>query len=140
MPSRRRVSMDPSVGPVEELLDAAASRSSGEVERRAGRVVASHAIWLCPCDTDDDAPTWLVYTRGGDGIGWLRVEDGMDLGDVVEAQRLTGCHLDPGAVLSWVRGEWSTPWGAGQGDDPLHSDVFDELQRRILASQDGPDG
>lgn len=102
--------------------------------------MASHAVWLCPCGTDDDAPTWLVYTRGGDGIGWQRVEDGMDLGDVVEAQRLTGCHLDPGAVLSWARGEWSTPWGAGQGDDPLHSDVFDELQRRILASQDGPDG
>ncbi len=130
--------MDPSVGPVEELLDAAASRTTGEVERRAGRVVVSHAVWLCPCDTDDDAPTWLVYARGDDGIGWQRVEDGVDLDDVVEAQHLTGCHLDLGAVLLWLRGEWPRPWGQGPGDDPERVDVFDELQRRILAPRTAP--
>lgn len=130
--------MDPSVGPIEELLDAAASRSSGEVERRTGRVVVSHAVWLCPCDTDDDAPTWLVYARGDDGIGWQRVEDGVDMRDVVEAQHLTGCHLDPDAVLLWLRGEWPRPWGRGVGDDPEEADVCDEPQHKILSSPGRP--
>ncbi|ALX05553.1 hypothetical protein AERYTH_13020 [Aeromicrobium erythreum] len=125
--------MDPSVGPVEELLDAAASRSTHETDRRAGRLVVSHAVWLCPCDAVDEAPTWLVYARGDDGIGWQRIDDGVDLGDVVEAQYLSGCHLDPDAVLLWLRGEWPRPWGRGVGDDPKGADVFDELQRRILA-------
>ncbi len=102
--------------------------------------MASHAIWLCPCGTDDDAPTWLVYARGDDGICWQRVEGGVDLGDVVEAQHLSGCHLDSDAVLLWLRGEWPRPWGRGVGDDPEGADVFDELQRRILTSQDGPAG
>lgn len=125
--------VDPSVGPVEDLLDAAASRTTGATERRAGRVVASHALWLCACETFDDAPTWLIYAVGADGVGWQRIPEQVDIEDVVDAEHLTGCHPDPEGVLVWLRGERPRPWRRGLGDFPEDSHVYDELQRRILS-------
>src|SRR4051812_7935330 len=104
---------DPSVGPVEQILEAAASRSMEEPRRRDGRIVASHAIWLCACETMDDSPVWLIYAVGDDGIGWQRIPDDTEEVDVVEAEHLTGCHTAPGDALEWLRGERPYPWWSG---------------------------
>src|SRR6478609_4890994 len=90
---------DPSVVPVEETLEAAASRSVEEAPRRDGRLVATHAVWLCACETMDESPIWLIYALGEDGIGWQRFPVGMDVSDVVEAEHLTGGHPSPESVL-----------------------------------------
>lgn len=127
--------MDPSVAPVEELLEQMASRSSAEPTRRDGRLIVSHAVWLCACETFDDAPTWLIYATDDGGIGWERVPEGpdIDVEDVVDAEHLTGCHPDPEAVLLWLRGERPRPWRRGGGDYPEDDDVYDEITRRFAA-------
>jgi hypothetical protein len=123
---------DPSVGAVEEILEAAATRSVGEASRRDGRLVVTHAIWLCACETLYASPVWLIYTVGEDGIGWQRVPDGTAESDVVEAEHLTGGHPDPEAVLEWLRGSWPTPWPGG--GDFQHSFIYEELRRRIRSN------
>lgn len=124
---------DPSVGPVEEILEATASRSTGEAPRRDGRLVVTHAIWLCACETTYDSPAWLVYAVGENGIGWQRIPDGADVPDVVEAEHLTGGHPNPGAVLAWLRNDWPDPW-RGHGDFPQHSFIYEEFRRRMHAN------
>ena len=49
---------DPSVAPVEEILEAAASRAEGEVPRRNGRMVVTHAVWL------SRARRWMTHRSG----------------------------------------------------------------------------
>ncbi|WP_203338767.1 hypothetical protein [Nocardioides limicola] len=120
---------DPSVAPVEEILKAAASRSSGEVTRRDGRLIVTHAIWLCACETMDQSPLWLIYAVGEDGLGWQRVAE-PEVSDVVEAEYLTGCHPAPEGVLVWLRGDQPYPW-RGPADFPEQSFIYEELRRRV---------
>jgi hypothetical protein len=101
---------DPSVAPVELIFEAAASRSIEEPRRQDGRLVVTHAIWLCACETLDRSPVWLVYSVGADGIGRQRVPGGTRDADVVEAQHFTGCHPAPEGVLKWLRGDRPNPW------------------------------
>jgi hypothetical protein len=124
---------DPNVARVEEILEAAASRSAGEVQRRDGRVVVTHAVWLCACETLDDSPLWLIYAVGDDGVGWQRITDYRDASDVVEADHLTGAHPDPEGVLKWLRADWPAPW-RGRGDFPEDDFIYEELLRRIRLS------
>lgn len=127
---------DPSVAPVEELLEAAASRSIGEAPRRDGRLVVTHAIWLCACETLDESPLWLIYAVGENGIGWQRLPDGTNVPDVVEAEHLTGGHPAPEGVLEWLRGDWSDPWrGRGYFSHPF---IYEEVQRRIRSHKHRP--
>ncbi len=95
--------MDPSVAPVEELLDRVAGRVSLD-----GRVRAERALWICACVSEDDAPTWLVL-EPADGLHWARVPDGIDLPDAVEAPHAGGIHGAPDEVLAWFRGTWEGP-------------------------------
>jgi hypothetical protein len=124
---------DPSVAPVEEILEAAASRSGRQAERRDGRLVVTHAIWLCACETLYESPLWLIYAVGENGIGWQRIPHGTDLSDVLEAEHLTGDHPDPAGVLDWLRGEQADPRG-GRGQFPQHSYIYEELRRRIRSN------
>ena len=94
---------DPAVAAVEEIVESAASRSGAEAPIRDGRLVVTHAIWLCACETLYASPVWLIYAVGENGIGWQRVPDGTAESDVVEAEHLTGGHPDPEAVLAWLR-------------------------------------
>lgn len=131
--SRRRHTHpeDPSVAPVEEILEAAASRSQGEVSRRDGRLLVTHAVWLCACETLDESPLWLIYAVGDDGVGWQRItEDRLDVSDVVDADHLTGGHPAPDAVLKWLRGDRTDPW-SGRGDFPEDAFIYEEILRRI---------
>src|SRR5215210_2434938 len=122
---------DPSVAPVEEILETAASRSEGDVQRRDGRLMVTHAVWLCACETLDDSPLWLIYAVGGEGVGWERITDRrLGLPDVVEADHLTGAHPDPEQVLEWLRGDRPYPW-RGPADFPGEIFIYDELLRRI---------
>ena len=120
------------MAPVEHILEAAASRSIEEPHRRDGRVVVTHAIWLCACETMDASPVWLIYAVGADGIGWQRVPGGTRTENVVEAQHFTGCHPDPQGVLRWLRGDRPYPW-RGPADSPEHTFIYEELRRRIRA-------
>ena len=120
---------DPSVASVEQILQTAASRSVDGPRRRDGRLVVTHAVWLCACETMDDSPLWLIYAVGEHGLGWQRVPDGTDLADVVDAGHLTGGHSSPHSVLAWLRGDRSDPCD-GHGDAP-HVFVVDELRRRV---------
>jgi len=121
---------DPSVAAVEEILHAAASRSGGEAPRRDGRLVVTHAIWLCACETLNESPVWLIYAVGEDGIGWQRIPGGTDESEVVEAEHLTGGHPAPEGVLAWLRGDRPDPWRRRGDSFPQHSFIYDELWRR----------
>jgi hypothetical protein len=122
---------DPSVAPVEDILEAAASLSETEVVRREGRLVVTHAVWLCACETLYDSPLWLIYAVGDDDVGWQRINGyQQDASDVVEADHLTGDHPDPRGVLEWLRGDRPYPW-RGRGAFPEHDFIYDELLRRI---------
>lgn len=120
----------PDVAPVERILEAAASRSVGDVERRDGRLVVTHAVWLCACETLGESPTWLIYAVGEVGIGWQRVATGTDVSDAVDAEHLTGGHLDPESVRMWLSSAWQDPW-QGRGEFPEDSFIYEELRRRI---------
>lgn len=132
-PRGRTPPADPSVAPAEIILEACASRSVGEPSRRDGRLLVTHAVWLCACETMDGSPVWLVYAVGEEGVGWERIPAGMDVPDVVEAKHLTGGHPSPGGVLEWLRGDWPDPWRGG-GDVPEDAFIYEELQRRIRAN------
>lgn len=130
--------MDADVAPVEELLAAVASSSTQEPARRDGRVLTTHAVWLCACETFDDAPTWLIYAVGDDAIGWERVPEGpgVDVPDVVEAEHLTGGHPSPGQVLDWLVGRERRPWHRQSGADfPEHDYIYEEISRRLQVAR-----
>ena len=124
--------MDPSVALVEEILEAASAGSDGIAPGADGRLRASHAVWLCACETVDDGPVWLVYTVGEDDIGWRRIPHKTDVDRIIQAEHLTGGHPDPERVLAWLRGESPDPW-RGQPDFPEHAFIYEELQHRIQA-------
>lgn len=54
---------DPNVASVEEILEPAASRSEGEVPRRDGRLVVTHAAWLCAATHEMTPPRTPPRTR-----------------------------------------------------------------------------
>lgn len=85
-------------------------------------------MWLCACVTLDDAPTWLIYDTAEDGLVWCRVPDAIDPLDLVSAQRIAGCHTDPGWVLLWLEGKASDPCGGDNCGDLV---VLEELSRKI---------
>jgi hypothetical protein len=121
---------DPSVAPVEAILEATASRSIGEAPRRDGRLAVTHVIWLCACETMDESAVWLIYTVGEAGIGWQRIPAGMEVPEVVEAEHVTGGHPAP---REWLRGDSSDPW-RGRGNLPEDAFIFEELRRRIRST------
>lgn len=69
---------DPDVALVEQLLRAAALRAIEIPPLRNGRMVVSHAVWLCACETPDASPTWLIYAAGRHGVAWQRLLPGQD--------------------------------------------------------------
>ncbi|QMW66574.1 hypothetical protein H4N58_00860 [Mumia sp. ZJ1417] len=89
-------SEDQSVALVERILEEAAFRSGVEQPPPGERVTATHAIWLCACETMDDSPVWLIYATGDGGIGWRRLGES-DLSAVVDATHLTAVTpIQPG--------------------------------------------
>lgn len=122
---------DPSVALVEAILQAAASGSHQAVPHREGRLVVTHAVWLCACETPEDSPLWLIYAVGDDDVGWQRInEHRLHIADVVQAEHLTGGHPAPDEVLAWLRGNQHGP-GGGLRDFPEDAFIYDELLRRI---------
>ena len=120
---------DAAVGPVEELFNRAATHR--EFRQSNEPLATTHALWICACVTLDDAPTWLVYEDGDQGMVWCRVPDGMDIPDVVSADVFAGGHADPGEVLVWLEGEASHPWaGGGHGSRGRNLDRFYRALRR----------
>jgi hypothetical protein len=122
---------DPAVAAVEHILDAAAARTLTGPPKREGRLVVEHAVWLCACESTEDAPTWLIYDTVADGIGWRRLGDGLEAADVVEANHLAGGHPSPEGVLAWLRGEAPDPWSGSGADFPEHDFVFEALRDKI---------
>ena len=120
--------MDPHVADVEAILEAVAPRSTRTTQRRKRRPGATHALWLCACDTLDDAPLWLIYDSDDEGLVWCRVPDGAEITGLVDSRRIAGAHTSPGEVLQWLDGEVASPddWG-----DPV---VIEELGRKIRGS------
>jgi hypothetical protein len=118
------------VASVEEILQTAASRFPGPARPSEGRPLVEHALWIRACVTMDDAPTWLIYDTGDDGVAWSRVPDGVEPLDLVEARRRAGGHADPLDVLLWLQGEIPEPWGGG-GDGGGDVAVVRELERKI---------
>ncbi|MGZ6583157.1 MAG: hypothetical protein ACXVHX_02260 [Solirubrobacteraceae bacterium] len=116
---------------MEEILETNASRI-GASPRRDGRLVVSHAVWLCACRTIQDSPIWLIYAVGDDGIGWQRIPDGMHVRDVVEAQHLAGGHPPPESVLQWLRSDSPDRW-RGPRDFPEDGYIYEEIRRRVVA-------
>jgi hypothetical protein len=73
--------------------------------------VVTHALSICACVTEDDAPTWLIHDAPqGDGLAWCRVPTGVEPFRLVHARHTAGNHADPADVLSWLQGEASDPW------------------------------
>lgn len=118
---------DPDVAPVEQLLTAAAHRAAETPPLRDGRMIVSHAVWLCACETLDSSPIWLIYAVGEHGVAWQRLRPRQEARQVVDAQHLTGDHPSPSAVLRWLRGAPPTFYSLSP-DDPA---IYAELHRRI---------
>lgn len=126
-----RPSENRSVAPIEAILDAAAVRNLSPLRLLEDRPRAAHAMWICACETMDDAPTWLIYDTNDDEIVWCRVPDALEPLDLVDARLSAGGHADPGEVLLWLQGSTSEPWsGGGWGDEA----VARELGRKIRRS------
>lgn len=117
---------DPSVAPVEAILDRVAVRMCPGGP--GPRPVAEHALWICPCVTVDDAPIWLIFDSPDGTLHWCRLPDGSKVDDVLDAQHLAGAHVEPEGVLAWLRGAQSHPWIAGNG-------LGDEIAARALGGR-----
>lgn len=91
--------VDPHVADVEAILEAVASRSTNTTQLRKRRPAAAHALWLCACETLDDAPVWLIYDSDDEGLGWCRVPDGAEVAGLVDSRRIAGAHTSPDEVL-----------------------------------------
>ncbi len=121
---------DPAVASVEKLLGASRRYEPAAAQ---GRVVATRALWVCNCYSDNDrAPRWLVHeVVAGHPLAWTRVPDGVDPFDLVEAKDAAGDHTSPAVVLQWLRREVADPWvvEVGGGDALL----LDAIRDLILA-------
>lgn len=123
---------DPNVAVVEEILAAAASRSSATAPSRDEQAIVTYALWICACVTLWDAPSWLIYDVSDDGIGWRRVTNGVEEAEHETARFTAGGHADPEGVVLWLNGEASDPWSWGDGWGDWV--VVEELHRRIRAT------
>ena len=125
-----RPSEDPSVAPIEAILEAAAARNSSPMRLLEDRPRAAHAMWICACETMEDAPTWLIYDTNEGEIVWCRVPDALEPLDLVDARLIAGGHADPGEVLLWLQGRASEPWsGGGWGDEAVPRELGRKIRR-----------
>lgn len=124
---------DPAVAVVEEIL-AAAAGSAGDVPTPDAKLVVEHAVWLCACVTDKDAPAWLIYDTSDGRLGWCRVPDGVEPSAMVETPLVVGDHVDPVQVLDWLKGTTADP--RSDHDSPERA-VFAGLARKIRDLQAG---
>ncbi|MGL5827466.1 MAG: hypothetical protein ACRCYU_22065 [Nocardioides sp.] len=125
---------DPSVAAIEQILTIAASREFGSAVTPEGEDVVIHALSICACVTAWNAPTWLIYDAASGTVSWRRVPDGIDALGLVQARRSAGGHADPEAVLNWLQGDATAPWGPGgdgSGDGSGDLTVLPELLRKI---------
>jgi hypothetical protein len=115
---------DPAVALDEQMLEAVAPQTPA-----TGPYAAAHALWICPCYSDDaDATGWLIWDDGG-GVAWCRFPDGVSEDDIVNAQKMGGGHTHPHDVLLWLQGKSTQPWPDGDyAGDPV---VLAELGRKI---------
>lgn len=120
---------DPDVASVEQLLRAAALCATETPPLLNGRMVVSHAVWLCACETLDTSPTWLIYAVGKHGVAWQRLRPGQDARRVVDAQHLTGDHPSPSSVLRWLRGAPPTFDSLSPGDPAIYAELLDRIRR-----------
>lgn len=125
--------VDPAVAPTEELL-----RSNAE-PRDANDLLANpeearHAMWLCCCYQEGDAPTWLLFETPEGGLGWCRVPDGIQEKQLVRSRQWAGAHTNAQGVLSWVRGTAPDPWVDSYGSSAVHLRIFTRLLRATPGS------
>jgi hypothetical protein len=118
----------PAVALIEEIL--------GESRRYEATpdsevTAAKHALWICACETLDEAPVWLIHdTPDGDEVVWCRVPVRISEDELVDARFTAGSHLDSDDFLSWLRGESPDPWTWDEySGDP---EVLDELGVRLV--------
>lgn len=130
MPNRGepRQQEHPSVSVVEQILAVAVSKSGGNMPLRDGKAIVDRAVWLCACETLDDAPTWLIYDITDGKVDWCRVPDGIDVEHFVDAPLITGAHTAPEYVLSWLQGDESS---TAAEDWPFDGEVIEDLGRKI---------
>jgi hypothetical protein len=104
--------------------------ASRRYEAKAGleRRTATHALWICACVTEHDAPTWLIHADD-DGLAWCRVPSGTEPLDLVQARHTDGNHADPADVLCWLRGDASDPWPWHEYSD--EAAVLEALRKHI---------
>lgn len=122
----------PDVAPVEAILWAATRPYDAIPLAPADLPHADHALWICACVSEEDAPTWLVHDAPADHIAWCRIPSGADVPSLVEARLVAGGHTDATSMLRWLRGEQSQPPGDVDGDEA----VFNEL--RLLIQRPRP--
>ena len=113
---------------VEAILEAVAPRMARPTQFGKRRPGAAYALWLCACETLDDAPVWLIYESEEEGLVWCRVPDGAEISDLVDSRRIAGAHTDPAEVLQWLEGELAAP---GDWGDAV---VIETLGRKIRGS------
>jgi len=124
---------DLAVAPVEALFNRTATYREFTHPMQSNEPLATtHALWICACVTMDDAPIWLVYEDGDQGMVWCRVPDRVDISDGVDADVIAGGHADPGQVLAWLQGEASDPWAGG--GDGSRGKVLDRFYRGLSRS------
>jgi len=130
----QRPSEDPAVADVERLLTAAATRSGGATDVPDGRPAVATAMWVCACETELDAPTWLIYDTADGKVGWCRVPNGISPLDLVAAELCAGGHDAPESVHAWLQGEWALGSGECGGIDGDRA-ALDRLASRIRSFQ-----
>ena len=114
---------------VEEILDAAVARNLKQTGARSDtKPLATHAVWLCAC-VSEDAPFWLIYQTPDDEIAWQRVPPRVDVDDLVSASGWAGGHVSPDEVRLWLEG-MDEPW-SGSSYVTGNPTVLSELARRI---------
>ena len=86
---------DPAVALVEEILEAAAAQHPAAHRVGEGTPVAAHALWICACVSQNDAPKWLVYGAADGGLARRRVPDRVEALSLVDAQLSAGVTLSP---------------------------------------------
>lgn len=121
---------DPAVADVERILAQATRRSPAQVSTRDGKAMADRAVWFCVCSGEDDTwdPSWAVYDTDDGRLGWCRVPDGVEIGSVVDAPRVTGDHVAAIQVLDWATAEAPDPW---PGYAPSESEIIHHVGRTV---------